>query len=65
LSIPEEGDFVMAKGRLAGTVQGVRSISDRFIPRSFAAHGRVCLTRQANVSSYARLAIGPPSRLLI
>lgn len=50
----------MAEGRLAETIQGVRSVSDRIIPRSLAAHC-ACF----NLGRCARLAIGPPSRLLI
>jgi hypothetical protein len=54
----------MAKGRLAETVQGVRSVNDRFIVRSFAPSCS-CFTREANVGRCARLAIGPPSTFLI
>lgn len=54
----------MAKGRLAETVQGVRSVNDRFIARSFAAPC-FCLMREANIGRCARLAIGPPSKFLI
>ncbi len=54
----------MAKGRLAETVQGVRSVNDRIDMRSVAACG-VCVTQEASVGRCARLAIGPPSRVLI
>ena len=55
----------MAKGRLAETVQGVRSVNDRITVRSVAASCRVCVKREANVGRCARLAIGPPPRVLI
>ena len=54
----------MANGRLAETVQGVRSVYDRFIARSFAASCS-CRTREANAGRCAQLAIGPPSKFLI
>lgn len=55
----------MAKGRLAETVQGVRSVNDRINTRSLAAYCGVCVTQEANVGRCARLAIGPPPRVLI
>lgn len=55
----------MAKGRLAETVQGARSVNDRINMRSVAAPCGVCVTREANVGRCVRLAIGPPSRVLI
>jgi hypothetical protein len=55
----------MAKGRLAETVQGARSVNDRINMRSFATHCGVCFTQEANVGRCARLAIGPPTRVLI
>ena len=55
----------MAKGRLAETVQGVRSVNDRIHTRSLAAYYGVCVTQEANVGRCARLAIGPPPRVLI
>ena len=55
----------MAKGRLAETVQGVRSVNDRINTRSVAASCSVCVTQEANVGRCARLAIGPPPRVLI
>ena len=54
----------MAEGRLAETIQGVRSVGGRIILRSLAAHC-ACFTPEANLGRCARLAIGPPSRLLI
>ena len=51
----------MAEGRLAETIQGMRSVG---ILRSLAAHC-ACFTPEANLGRCARLAIGPPSRLLI
>ncbi len=55
----------MAKGRLAETVQGARSVDDRINMRSFATSCGVCVTQDANIGRCARLAIGPPSRVLI
>jgi hypothetical protein len=54
----------MAEGRLAETIQVVRSVRVRIIPRSLAAHC-ACFRPEANLGRCARLAIGPPSRLLI
>jgi hypothetical protein len=53
----------MAKGRLAETVEGARSVNDRISVRSFAAPCGVCFTQEANAGRCARLAIGPPSRV--
>ncbi len=55
----------MAKGRLAETVQGARSVNDRINMRSFGTSCGVCFTQDASVGRCARLAIGPPSRVLI
>lgn len=55
----------MAKGRLAETVEGARRVNDRISVRSFAAPCGVCFTQEANVGRCARLAIGPPPRVLI
>ena len=55
----------MAKGRLAETIQGARSVDDRINMRSFATSCGVCVTQDAKVGRCARLAIGPPSRVLI
>lgn len=55
----------MAKGRLAETVQGARCVNDRISTRSVAASCGVCVTQDADVGRCARLAIGPPPRVLI
>ncbi|KAF0133144.1 MAG: hypothetical protein FD139_1547 [Methylocystaceae bacterium] len=55
----------MAKRRLAETVEGARSVNDRISVRSFTAPCGVCFTQEANVGRCARLAIGPPTRVLI